>query len=530
MAKSVRKNYIFNLAYQLLLIAIPLVVTPYVSRVLRPEGIGQYGFSFSIITYFTLFAALGFSFYGQREVAAAKDERAQSVVFWEIIICRSVSFLLALGVNLLLGLLRVYGDYSVFLLIMSFNIIGTFFDIAFFYQGREEFGKIALSSSIVRILGVASIFVFVKGPDDVWKYTLINSLATLFGFVALWPYLIKELRKVTFKELRPFRHLKGTIILFLPTIAISIYTVLDRTLIGVLVPGTYTAIDPETGAEVIKKYSDLENGYYEQSEKVVKMVLTIITCIGSVMTPRNTREYANGNYEQVKKNIYTSSAFVWLLGIPMLLGLVVIAPTFVPLFFGEGYEKCVLLMRVFSPLVIFIGFSHIYGLQYLIPSKQDKKYNIAYFCGAGINLILNLIFIRFWWSIGAAIATIVAEGAVTLIMAFSVRKEIDWKKMVFCSWRYIVAGGIMFVPLYFLEKIFPTSWGGLLGLVGIGIVVYFVVLTLLKDPLLWQGFGLVKAKFKKAPAAETAGEMPDESSEGLAEKVGKNADQEEPRS
>lgn len=480
--KVIKKNYVYNLIYQLLLIIVPLVVTPYVSRKLGAESLGKYSFSYSLITYFTIFAALGFGTYAQREIAKNQGDRyKQSKSFWEIIICRSLSVGIALCVNLVLCLLNLYGDYSIYMLIMSINILAISFDIAFFFQGNEQFGKIVIFNSVIRILGTLSIFIFVKSPDDLWKYTLINSLIILCGYLVLWTNVNKLLAKVNIKELKPLKHLQGTLLLFLPTIAVSIYTVLDRTLIGVLIKDTYKVV--ENGIVVVKKYSDLENGYYEQSEKIVKMALTVITCIGTVMIPRNTKEYADGNIDKVKENVYTSATFVWLLGIPITLGLMLISSNFVPWFYGDGYDKCITLISIFSPLTLIIGFSNIFGLQYMIPTGKDAKYTIALLCGAFTNLILNIIFIRLWWSIGAAIASIVAEFAVTLVMAFMLRKEINLLKILKLCWRYLIAGIVMFLVIFIIKEFFSNSFLYTVLLIMIGICIYFITLIIEHDPV-----------------------------------------------
>ena len=168
--KQVRKNYIYNVAYQLLLIIVPLIVTPYISRKLLPNGIGMYSFSFSLITYFTIFAALGFGAYAQREIAKYRNNiDVQSKIFWEVIICRFFSVMIALAVNFLLLYLNVYGDYSILMLILSINIFAIIFDVAFVFQGNEKFSTIVLLNSLIRITGVICIFLFVKNPNDLWK-------------------------------------------------------------------------------------------------------------------------------------------------------------------------------------------------------------------------------------------------------------------------------------------------------------------------------------------------------------------------
>lgn len=491
---SIKKNYLYNLFYQVFLLIIPLITTPYVSRILLAEGVGKYSFSFSLITYFTIVAALGFGYYAQREVAKHQgDKNRQTIVFWEIVLCRLIPVFVSLATNIILCAFKVYGNYTSLMWILSILIVNVAFDIAFFFQGNEQFKSIVIRNFIIKALAVGSIFLFVKTKDDLWVYALINSLSTLLSTLSMWVPLRKLIVKIKINELKPLRHLKGTIILFLPTIAISVYTILDKTLIGLLITDTYTEID-STGIEVVKKYSDLENGYYEQSEKIVKMAMTIITAIGIVMIPRNSHEFSVGNVEKVKDNIYKTSKFVLFIGIPMTLGLIMSADLLVPWFLGDGYEKCSILLKVLSPLILIIGLSNVFGLQYLIPSGQDKKFTIALLIGAATNIVLNIIFIRFWWSTGAAIATIVAEFSVTFTMVLMIRKDISILKILLSGWKYYISGVVMGFSLYFIAKNFdPTFWYTVL-IVVIGAIIYFVLLAILKEELL---MGILKKVLKK---------------------------------
>ena len=499
--KSVKKNYIYNVIYQVFLVIVPLVVTPYISRVLSPEGIGQYSYTYSLITYFTIFGALGFGYYAQREIAKYQNDKyMQSKVFWEVNICRLLSVGIALAVNLILCFTKVYGDYELLMLLFSINIIATAFDIAFFFQGNEDFGKIVIRNVIIKILSIIAIFLFVKDANDVWVYALINSLMLIVSNLSLWSYLPKLLTKVKISDLRPLSHLKGTLRLFIPTIATSIYTVLDKTLIGVLVSGTYTVI--ENGVEVVKKYADLENGYYEQSEKLIKMAMTVITCIGTVMIPRNSNEIARGNYDKVKSNIYISARLVWLIGVPLALGLIATANNFVPWFYGDGYDKCITLIALLSPLIIIIGFSNVFGLQYLVPMGKDTLFGISLIIGAFTNLLMNLILIPFYWSVGAAIGTIVAECVVTITMLIIVRKDISPIKILQSSIKYIIAGLVMFIGVYFTSKCLTSSILNSIILVIEGILIYGIMLLVLVDKFtigfIKQTFNTIKAKVSKS--------------------------------
>lgn len=499
--KSIKKNYIYNLIYQIFVLIVPILVTPYLSRVLGPEGTGQYSFTYSLANYFILVAALGFGYYAQREIANHQnDKSAKSLIFWEIIIVRTFSVGISLALNIILNVTGVYGSYSSLMWWWIILIAAQGFDITFLLQGNEEFAKIAIRNVIVKIISIICIFLFVKNPTDVYIYVICFAGSTLLGNLSLWPYLFKMLCRVKFHDLKPLRHLLPTLRLFIPTIAISVYTVLDKTLIGLLVTGTETNI--VNGVEVITKISDLENGYYEQAEKIVKVCMTVVTALGTVMIPRNSNEYSCGNLDKVKENVYGATNFVWFMGVPLTLGLAAIAGNLVPWFLGEGYDKCVLLIQLFTPLILIIGFSNVFGLQYLLPTQRDGKYTIAIVLGAVINFALNIVCIKYFMSYGAVAASIAAELTVTVIMLIYIRKEISFLKILKQSIKYLIAGGIMFAAVYFTQTVLKPTILFTFLLVLEGAVIYFVILLCLKDKyvlnVIKKLFGRFKRKKKTA--------------------------------
>ena len=153
--KNIIKNYMFNALFQVFLIIVPLIVTPYISRVLSPEGIGQFSFSNSIITYFSIFAALGFNLYGQREISKHQgNKQAQTKIFWEIVIVRIFTTISCLIINLTLCGLNVYGEYNILMFILTINIFAVIFDLTFRLRGNEQFGKLFIRKVIVNSSGI----------------------------------------------------------------------------------------------------------------------------------------------------------------------------------------------------------------------------------------------------------------------------------------------------------------------------------------------------------------------------------------
>lgn len=479
--RSVKLNYFYNLLYQLAQVLIPIILVPYLSRTLLADGIGQYSFSYSIITYFTLFATFGFDNYAQREMSKVRDNKfEQSKMFLEIVFCRFLTVFASLALNFILLGFNAYGAYTNLILILNLNILSIAFDFSFFFRANEEFGKIAITHLAIKIIMTVLIMCFVKTVNDVWIYTLINSAALLVFDIFLMPFLIKRLVKVPLKELKVFKHLLPSLKLFIPAIAVSLYTVLDKSLIGIIT------------------HSDAENGYYEQAEKIVKLSLTMVTSICAIYQSRNSYEISTGNIEMAKENIYKSFNFVWVLGLPMMFGIMLISKSFVAWFLGPGFERCIILLCLFAPLIVSISLSNVLGLQYLLPFSKDKEYTIAILCGGGVNLIINIPLIWFWGSVGATISTVVAETSIAIIMLCMARKDLQMKELFKTMVKPLIASLIMIALVLPLTIFLADGVLTTFIIVAVGVIVYFVSLLILKEKMLLNYLHLIASKiFKK---------------------------------
>lgn len=491
MKKSIAKNYIYNTIYQIFLLIVPLITTPYISRVLGAEGIGQYSFTFSLINYFVLFGNLGFGYYAQREIAKYQsDKTKQSLIFWEIIILRSITIGSCIAINICIAVFGGYGRYTYLMLMWTLYLISQLLDITFFFQGNEEFVKLVVRNIIVKLVSILSIFAFVREKNDVIIYIIIFSVSVLLGNFMLLFDLKKRIVPIKLNELRLKRHIVPTLILFIPTIATSIYTILDKTLIGTLIPDTYTII--ENGNSLVIKVSDLENGYYEQAEKIVKLCLSVIGALGAVMIPRNANLFAEGKTRELNENIQLATNFVNLIGMPMCVGLIVIAPNLIPWFLGDEYVNSIAIMQVLAFIVLFIGYSGVMGTQYLVPTHQDRRFSISISIGAVVNLGLNLLLIPMWKAKGAAIASVLAEASIAIIMYIMIRKELNVLRMILHGWRYMLSAGIMGVIIWFIQNHMSANIFNTLILTCIGAVIYCFLLLVMKDPFLKFVFNKIK--------------------------------------
>ena len=276
--KKIAKNYIYNSFYQVLILIAPLITTPYVSRVLGVTGIGIYNYTRSIATYFVLIGAVGTTLYGQREIAYAQNNPKQySKVFWEITLFRfvmvsvcTIVFLVSFGGN---------SEYGMVYRVLALEVFATAFDISWFFMGIENFRLTVIRNTIIKLIGIVLVFVFVKSSDDVLLYTLCLTVPILIGNISLWFSLPKYLVKTKINIRDILRRIRPILILFLPQIATEIYTVLDKTMLGQLASGV-------SGVDQV--------GFYTQSEKIVKLILTILTSLGTVMLPAMSFAFSQG--------------------------------------------------------------------------------------------------------------------------------------------------------------------------------------------------------------------------------------------
>lgn len=478
MAKSIKRNYIYNLIQQILTLLTPLITTPYISRVIGAEGIGIYSYASSIVTYFALFAALGTATYGQREISYCQDDKKRrSEVFWNnellciITTCISLCFY---------GLFCFFQkENRIVFFILSLSLLDVCLNVSWLLTGLEEFGKIVLRNIIIKVVSIGFIFTFVRTKDDLIIYVLGLTLALIISDISLWPFVLKFIDRPKVKDLKPFSEIKVVFSMFVPTIAISIYTVLDKTMIGIITKNA------------------AENGFYEQALKISRIALTVVTSLGAVMIPRIGYLFEKHDNDLVRQYMYRSYRFVGFIGIPMGLGLLAISPNFVPWFFGKGFEGVIPLIGVLGFLLLSIGINNVTGVQYLIPTKRQNTFTKTVLIGACVNLIANICLIPSLGAIGAAVASVLAETIIAITQLWIVRKEISSLAIIKQSLKYIISGFIMFFTLLLINKYLQPSIMNTLVLISSGCFVYFSSLFILRDSFFIENTKKIISRLRK---------------------------------
>ena len=436
---SLKKNIAISTLYQILIIILPLITAPYIARVLGPDQSGVYDYTNSIMTYFAMFAALGTASYGVREIARVRDDAAmRSKLFWEIELMTVMTSTVCIIAWFIF--IAITPQYKVIYLVLTMGLLSTMFDISWFFAGMEQFKYTVTKNAACKLIGVILMFLFVKKEEDLLLYIIIMISSTMIGNLSMWLYVPRFVEKVDFRTLTFRKHFHETLIYFVPTVATSIYTVLDRTLIGVITK------------------NKAENGFYHYAMQIVNMMKALtFSSLNMVLGSRLSFLFAEKKYDEIKEKIADSTNYILFMGYGICFGVIGVAKRFVPVFLGPGYDRVATMLILMSPIVIIIGISNCLGSQYYTPAgyrKLSAKYIII---GAVVNLLLNLLLIPKYWGYGAITASLIAESVITILYMKNCNGYLRVETIIKDSWKKIIAGLVMLIVIRALDGIISSD-------------------------------------------------------------------------
>ena len=483
MDKKIVKNYIYNILYQLVKIILPLIVAPYTASHIGVKPLGSYQYAGSIMNWFILFGILGVNTYGNRQIAKVRDDvKLRNKTFFEIFYMQVCNMIIAM-IAYYLFVSVVFKEGKMYYYLTGLTMLATMLDITWFFYGVEDFKKASIRNIFVKCLGVFLIMTLCKKPEDIWLYILINVGAELVGqaimFVQLRQYLTFE--PVSLKD--AYRnHFKATFQLFVPTIAISVYTMLDQTMVGTL-------------------YSKDHVEYYQVSMNIVKMFLMLITSIGSVMLPRVTNVYYNDADGARKAEAYISTTMKisMLLALPMCFGMMSIAKSFMSWYIPVWPVLGELIM-LGCPVIILISMSNVTGIQYMVPTGMYNQYSASVIAGSCVNFVINLILIPRFGAYGAIIGSIIAELTVTAIQLMLIRSKVKFHFLTRSYFIYVFGTALMAVTVTGLTRILPVGTLYTFAEVAAGMAVYAAVLLITREELTFKALSALKNRKGSAGA------------------------------
>lgn len=487
---NLKINAIFNAIYQVLILVVPLITTPYISTIFASDIIGSYSYGFSLVQYFTLVANFGFTFYGTTIIAKYRNDKVEeNKKFWGLMYCKVILDTIVIGLFFIIlysGALYngsfPLNDNSIYL-IFSLDIFASLLDTTFLFQGKEKFVNLCIRNLIVKIVSTICIFIFIKSEADYWIYVLILSCSYFFsGFITLinTPFMVSKPVRVPLRDLK--EHFKQSFVLFLPSLAQTIYTVASKSILGAIQGDSF------------------QSGYYEQANKVIDIIVSVVNSINIIMMARFSYLYATHQEEEIKKKTAKTMQLYCVIALPCFFGVLAINDYFTLGFLGSNYKGSIILIYILAIKILITPISSIIGAIYYIPRNLFVKRTIYLGSGAIFNLLINTLLVYFLSSIGASIGIVLTEILVSFLYVWGSRKDIDYSAFFKDIWRTLIASLVMFGATFGLKFIMHDGIGYLLPLMNIdseriiyfvtavilvviGVVVYGVLLLILKEPL-----------------------------------------------
>lgn len=453
---SAKKNFTYQFIYQLVILVIPLIVSPYLTRTLGSRALGVYSYTYSIAYYFVIVAMLGISKHGQRIVAERKSDllKLRSTV-WSLATLHILVSIAVFFTYLLYALWISTSDKSV-VLAQGIYVFSAVIDFTWLFQGLEKFKTVVIRNAVVKVLECICIFLFVKSQEDLVIYTIIMSLSTCLGFIIVLPQMISTIKPIKFIASDLAEHVKPMLVLFVAAVAATLYTVFNKTLLGIL--------------------SDVTNvAFYEYSNKIITIPRTFIVVISTVLYPRSCKIASSGNYKEMRRLSRQSLIVNYFIGFGAVFGLLAVDDLLAIEYYGREFAICGDIISAMSPLVLIIGLGEIIRSQFIYPLKMDKPMVWILFFNAVVNLALSSILIPRMSVFGAVLGTIVAEILGLIIEFYICRKYIEIRDFIKMGAPFLCTGVTMYVFIKLISQVLQQNLLGLFIEVIIGAIVYIVI-------------------------------------------------------
>lgn len=394
-----------NIAYKGLLTfsnyIIGFVTFPYITRVLGPENFGLVNFALNTVDYFLLFATMGIATIGTREIAAARNDRAKLDSAFSKILGVNLTFTVITLLIYFLSILlipKLYGNREL-LYIGSAKIIFTAFAVEWFFTGIEDFRYITYRSLAIKLLYVASVFIFVKKQADYELYFLLTILSivlnSLINFIYARGFVNWNIRETGSKT-----YIKQNLRLGLYAIMTSMYITFNVMYLGLV-------------------STDTEVGYYSTAVKLYFIAVSLFGAFTQVMMPRVSSLLSDGNKYAAAAYLQKSFTIVFLVAIPIITISEFFTPAIIYIMSGSGYDMSVTPMRILMPALFLVWIAQTIVFQALIPMRKDTILLFASLVGGITAIILNILITQRLAAIGSAITLLVCEGIVTTIYIVS---------------------------------------------------------------------------------------------------------------
>lgn len=469
---SLQKNAALKMLLNIFNIVIPLIVGPYLARLLDPTLYGDYNNALSQLNVVLPIAGFGVYNYGIRYISRVRDDKAKveslfTQLFFIGLVTNVIGFVLFLAYAVVLH--ETNGASLAIYAALSIQILANIFLTEWMNEAYETYGFIMVKTVIFRLLYVAGIFALVRQPDDVAMYALLLSISALFNNLASFIYIKRRARfrfPITRRDCKPV--VKSLCYLVLITNANILYTQLDRLFLS----GFAT--------------DSIQATYYAMPQTILYTVLNVVNAIVLVTIARLSYYLSNDQQDNYLDLLQRSSQTFFMLLFPISVGMAATSEFVMTLYGGAQYTAAAPVLFVFALRTLVTCFQTVLSQQVIyLYGRENTLMKIA-LAGGCINLLLNSGLVLCGWMTPATLVltTLIADVVVTVLEVIVVR-SLNPRVHVFRlrNLKYLLLS-FSFFPISWLIGRLPLSFfaGGAVTIV-ICVIVYFGVLLLIRDQL-----------------------------------------------
>lgn len=477
---SVKRNTILNIIKTCSTVLYPLITFPYALRVLQPENIGKVNFAQSYLNYFMLIAMLGIQTYAIRECASVKyDKDKLSETASQIFSINVISSLIAyLALFASIIFFCKLDDYRLLIIIESFTIIFNLLGADWLNSAMEDFAYITVRTLAIQIIAIIAMFVFVRVPNDYYKYAVIL-LSSSSGAYLLNIWYRRRYCKVRFTlSIDWKKHLSPIIFLFVMNLSQAIFNNTDVTML-----------------ELMK--GDYEVGLYTSAQKITRIISQVVQSMALVIIPRLSIYFSANDFENANRILRKVLLFNITLGLPCVIGVEMMANDIIYLVGGESYIAAVPVIRVLilSFLFSLVGGSFL-GNAVLIPMRQEKYYMVVCLITAAVNIVVNALLIPGLGAVGASISTALNGFLIFLLLLFRVDKRIKVERLLQVFFGPVIGCIAILLCCYFCYSINNILYRVIVS-VSSSIILYGLILLITKNEFANEAITYIHTRFDK---------------------------------
>lgn len=477
--KTLFKNTIYKSILSLVNIVIPIIIGPYIVRLLDVELYGIYNRVFSEFQIFLAFASFGIYTFGVREISKIRDNKEKiSQLFTNLFVIALLSNLLVIAIYIIYALISSNGITSIIYLIMIIQFIANIFYVEFVNEALENYKFITVKSLIVKIIYFVSLLLLVRNPDDIIIYSVVISLTVFLNNIISFIYAKSKI-PFNFSKIKIKKYLKPLLAVLVITNVDLLYSQLDKVMLG-------------------KYVNDVAVTLYYIPYYIVSTLVSIPYAIINVSIPRLSYLLKNEGKEKYQEKLNNSISSLLFIIIPMCFGMFVLANEIIYLYAGEEYLTAIVPLMIACIIRIVISLESVMNNLIMYPNDQENRIlKISLICGI-LNLIMNymLVLFKIFNPSTAMITTGISEIILVVTHYIYSRRKLNLTVNIFSKNNIIyLILGISFVPIAYMIRLLKLNFViTLITIVITCIIFYFTILYIKKDNNLMFVLDKVKKK------------------------------------